>query len=285
MRFNSFQIRLKQHALQEICHDVCQRVQFFHNFVCKGFYTPPPLFFSSPGLNALAANTVEDILQWPLQRASEGTITFISKLMAAAFGGHVIGLALFASSLEGPIIQMASTAFGALGSPILGIFIMGATVPWANKFGALVGAVVSLSFNLWICAGSALYGSPPKPLPSIGLEGCSRLTGGATVLTDKANNNTTTPGYENDVSFLFRISYEWYALLGTTVCMAVGLAVSALVRMLCGARHTGSKGMCVVNEADSRYIFPCVRWIWGMRHPHSSDSDDSNFDPKGGTAV
>ncbi|RUS87360.1 hypothetical protein EGW08_004902 [Elysia chlorotica] len=91
----------------------------------------------SSGINSLAANTVEDILRRPLRSMSEGSITLLTKLFVLVYGGIILSLAYLAKAMKGPITQMANTVFGACGSPIMGIFLMGAAVPWANKHGAL----------------------------------------------------------------------------------------------------------------------------------------------------
>ncbi|GFO44793.1 sodium-coupled monocarboxylate transporter 1 [Plakobranchus ocellatus] len=126
----------------------------------------------SSGINAMAANTVQDILPSLLRSASEATITFVTKLFVGFYGSLAIGLAYLAQSMDGPVTQLASAVFGAFGAPILGIFVMGAAVPWANKFGALAGVVVSLALNLWIGLGSAIQAAPLKTLPPITTENC-----------------------------------------------------------------------------------------------------------------
>ncbi|GFR73669.1 sodium-coupled monocarboxylate transporter 2 [Elysia marginata] len=235
-----------------------------------------------PGLNALAANTVEDVLRRPLQNLSEGTVTFITKLTAAAYGILIIGLTYLTTSLQGSIIQMAITVFGAFGSPILGIFVMGASIPWANKFGALAGAAVSLSFNLWISLGSRLYGSPPQTLPALSTTGCSAFFGLANttdiILESKKNmsgvlfSHSTSVNYtgvvnatqemsDPNVFLLYRISHEWYSTLGTLVCIAVGLLVSYITNCLVLYRRDESPSERVLS---ARYTFPFLRKFWKM---------------------
>ncbi|GFR73675.1 sodium-coupled monocarboxylate transporter 2 [Elysia marginata] len=236
----------------------------------------------SLGLNALAANTVEDVLRRPLQNLKEGTVTLITKLTVTAYGVLIIGLSYFTTFLQGSIIQMAITVVGAFGSPILGIFVMGASVPWANKFGALAGAAVSLSFNLWISLGRRLYGSPPQTLPSISTTGCSALVAlsnttdeileskknisdvlffHSTIVNDTGVVNATQEMSDPNVFLLYRISHEWYSTLGTLVCIAVGLLVSYITNCLVLYRRDESPSERVLS---ARYTFPFLRKFWKM---------------------
>ena len=248
--------------------------------------------FPSAGINALAANTVEDILKRPLSSLKESTATFITKLIVLIYGGIILGLTYLAKSLEGSITQMASTVFGACKAPILGIFLMGGAVPWANKYGALAGLATSLAFNLWISLGYRLHGVPIVPLPSIGTEGCSRWLGSenSTILVQGDGFNSTvniavshmtmaansscsnemkgeidTSPHTESIFPLYRISYDWYSLFGTTVCVVVGLIVSYVTNRF------GMNGNAKRREAseelsttEPRFIFPFLRRFWGM---------------------
>ncbi|GFR83645.1 sodium-coupled monocarboxylate transporter 1 [Elysia marginata] len=240
----------------------------------------------SSGINALAANTVEDVMRQPLRSLSEGTITLLTKLFVLFYGGIIIGLAYLAKSLKGPITQMASSVFGACGSPILGIFLMGGAVPWANKYGALSGLLASLTFNLWITVGNRVHGVPIEPLPSIGTEGCSKWAGldNSTDAVDIFLSNFTSSVLFNTVTAnssgiqqgamggtspseifpMYKISYDWYSMFGTIVCVVVGLLVSYLTNRCCA----DVKGRpAIAFSTESRLIFPFLRRFWGIEEP------------------
>ncbi|GFN79641.1 sodium-coupled monocarboxylate transporter 1 [Plakobranchus ocellatus] len=237
----------------------------------------------SSGINALAANTVEDILPRVLQSLREGTIVFITKLLVLFYGALVIGLTYFATSLEGPVTQMGITVFGAFGSPILGIFLMGATVPWANKYGAFAGVICSLTFNLWISVGNRVHGIPIKALPTVGTEGCynwagisnttTALNGQMNISTDflpflgAANNSESiiTSNQHTSKPFpMYEISYDWYSMFGTIVCLVVGLSVSFVTNRFWVDSRTYR---CNEASSEARYIFPFLRRFWGMENP------------------
>ena len=229
----------------------------------------------------MAAITIQDILGRPLQHVKEEIITFITKLLVVAYGALAIGLAYFAQSMDGPVTQLSGSVFGALGSPILGIIVMGAAVPWANKYGALAGAAVSLAINLWVSLGGALHASPLKPLPPITTEKCFELNtslyknGLSTVLYNMSvshadehgilpttiNYNIRKNGGPSDSFFLYDITYEWYPVIGCIVCIAFGLVVSLLTNPRQNGKSRFSVDTCS-NEA--KYIFPFLRSFWGF---------------------
>lgn len=239
----------------------------------------------SSGINALAANTVEDVLRRPLGSLKERTIILLTKLFVLLYGGLIIGLAYMAKSLKGPIAQMASSVFGACGSPLLGIFLIGGAVPWANKYGALAGLLTSLTFNLWITIGHRVQGVPIVALPSIGTEGCDRwaglnssseitgifsygvsrptsMTSGAIATSIAGTVATPLQHPSPSTSFsMYNISYDWYSMFGTIICVAVGLIVSYITNKADGC----FKGRLAVGfYTEARLIFPFLRKFWGI---------------------
>ncbi|XP_046560465.1 sodium-coupled monocarboxylate transporter 1-like [Haliotis rubra] len=94
----------------------------------------------SSGINGLAANTVEDILRPCLQRnrTSDYAVTILAKVLVFVYGILAIGLAYAADSMKGPVSQSSLAAFGATGGPVLGMFLLGALIPWCNKMVTLI---------------------------------------------------------------------------------------------------------------------------------------------------
>ncbi|XP_025108525.1 sodium/iodide cotransporter-like [Pomacea canaliculata] len=126
----------------------------------------------SSGLNSLAANTTEDLLRRPLSKLSPAYVTKVTKIIALLFGFVVTGVAYTFRSLEGPVTQLTTTALGASSGPVTGLFIMGFVFPQANKFGAITGSVVALTFNMWMSIGSFMYGTCKPKKPAGPLYGC-----------------------------------------------------------------------------------------------------------------
>ena len=228
-------------------------------------------------------------------------MTFITKLIVLVYGGIILGLAYLAKSLKGSIAQMAGTVFGACGSPLLGIFLMGGAVPWANKYGALAGLAASLALNLWISLGTRLQGVPIKALPSIGTEGCSRWLGAenSTIITQGDGLNSTVNIAVSNITMattdnssseaqggignsphiesvfpLYKLSYDWYSLVGTCVCIIVGLIVSCITNRCAMKRKAkGREAGEELYSTEPRLIFPFLRPLWGMEESGRNSYD------------
>ncbi|BFZ00829.1 hypothetical protein BsWGS_03870 [Bradybaena similaris] len=219
----------------------------------------------SSGMNSLAANTVEDLLKVPMQSLTEKRVTLIAKMFVVLYGAIIVGLAYGASSVKGPVTQMSVSIFGACGGPIFGMFLLGLMVPWANKYGALAGGLLAIMFNIFLALTGQLYGRKPTKLPPVSTANCPSSgnvssvfssylltsTASGNIFTEDANDNFTSfssvasnhvftssemPMIDSKLqeygNFLFDISYVWYSLIGTTVCLLVGLFVSYLTRGL-----------------------------------------------------
>lgn len=219
----------------------------------------------SSGMNSLAANTVEDILKVPMQSLTEKTVTLFAKMFVVLYGAIIVGLAYGASSVQGPVTQMSGSVFGACGGPIFGMFLMGLMVPWANKYGAFAGGLLAIIFNVFLAVTGQLYGRKPAKLQPASTANCPSSrnvtsvsssyfltsTPSGNIFTEDANDNFTSfssiasnhifTSTEKllidskpleDGNFLFDISYVWYSLIGTIVCLVVGLFVSYITRGL-----------------------------------------------------
>ncbi|BFZ08568.1 hypothetical protein BsWGS_11607 [Bradybaena similaris] len=218
----------------------------------------------SSGISALAANTIEDLLKTPLKTLRESTVTFITKIVVFGYGLLIIGLAYGASSLKGPLTQTVISGVGACAGPIVGIFLLGALVPWSNKYGAIGGGAVSLLFNLWIAIGNQMYMSNMTFLPPPTSDMCNRNSSIIHVA------NVSMPYFINESLFLheidgtskgqterrdrygfflYDISVDWYGFIGTAVCFMFGMAISYCSRRRC------------VEVIDSRLLFPFAHRI------------------------
>jgi SSS family solute:Na+ symporter len=87
----------------------------------------------SSGLSALSSLVVCDWL--PGRKLELG----VSRLMSALFGVVMIGMALVAPYLGEHVFDIIIRVSGAFFGPLLGLFLLGAAVRWANAQGALIG--------------------------------------------------------------------------------------------------------------------------------------------------
>nr|XP_018902470.1 PREDICTED: putative sodium-dependent multivitamin transporter isoform X1 [Bemisia tabaci]XP_018902471.1 PREDICTED: putative sodium-dependent multivitamin transporter isoform X1 [Bemisia tabaci]XP_018902472.1 PREDICTED: putative sodium-dependent multivitamin transporter isoform X1 [Bemisia tabaci] len=187
----------------------------------------------SAAINSLAAVTVQDFIK-PLHSAvSKGvmldsTCSYLLKALVLLFGILCIGVA-YLTQFFGSILQMSLTLFGVIGGPVLAVFTMGVLNPYCNQKGALTGLFLGLIFSFW------LGFSGPKPIPqrlSIDISGCANST--LVTINDLTNEisieEDSTTVYpltdEQSYSYLFRISYLYYIVLGFFSTAIVAVLVS-----------------------------------------------------------
>ncbi|CAG5130929.1 unnamed protein product, partial [Candidula unifasciata] len=219
-------------------------------------------------INSLAANTIEDILKKPLHKLHETTLTLITKCLVFLYGILIIGLAYGASSLQGSVSQMVASITGPWAGTVLGIFLLGAIVPWANKYGAICGGVIALLFSMWIAIGNQMYGgkaatvSPPPTDMCFQNSSLGQFTVDGMLQTNFYNitffhsdlGNKSVIGHSSQKRqqsterfFPYDISNEWFALIGCTITLVVGTVISFFTRK------------CALSVTDQKYLFPFIR--------------------------
>ncbi|KAK7110795.1 hypothetical protein V1264_014614 [Littorina saxatilis] len=177
----------------------------------------------SSGINALAANSVEDLLARPLRGMKDTTVTLIAKMLVVFYGLLTIGLAYLMKSMTGPVTQIATSAFGACGGPMVGMFLLGGAFPWGNKYGAVGGGLIGLVVNLWIAIGTRMYGAPMVSLPPGPIHNCSALDNTTFLL---GNNSSFADVSMYDV--MASAAPEGFDL--TTMALDMNLTASSLER-------------------------------------------------------
>ncbi|XP_059148708.1 sodium-coupled monocarboxylate transporter 2-like [Physella acuta] len=231
----------------------------------------------SSGISALSANTVEDILRKSIGGFQESRITFFTKVLVCLYGLVIVGLAYVADSIDGPVTQMSSSVFGACGGPVVGVFFLGACIPWSNKYGALGGGGLALVFNVWLAITGQMYGRKSRPLTPPPVDGC--YTNGSTLLQNATftfvNLTLTTPAVQPISNkdpysygfFLYDISYIWYGFIGCFVAFIAGALIS-----FCFKNYDHTK-------TDPRLIIPILRKMWSLPEPEHKQhkQDNSTF--------
>ncbi|KAL4229363.1 Sodium-dependent multivitamin transporter [Mactra antiquata] len=222
----------------------------------------------SSGINAMAANTIQDLLG-NVHGWSQSRKTLVAKLSVFIYGILAVILAYLARNLSGPVTQMALTAFGSAGGPVSGIFFLGAIFPQANWIGAFTGGIVSITFNMWLAVSSFLYRKPTIKSPPLPTSGCDmiynttqylfdnttmgHMTTESSLYTTTEISTITSMEEESHHLVIYDISYMYFGLVGFLVTMIVGLAVSLLTR---------SKD----HQTEECYIFPCLRSLWKIEY-------------------
>lgn len=201
----------------------------------------------SAAVNSLAAVTLEDYIK-PLytvfcrQDLVDKGSSYRAKLISVIYGVVCIAIAFLAEYL-GSVLQASLTIFNVVGGPILGLFSLGMFFPIANQTGALTGFAASLAFSLFLGFPTTKPAIPSLP-----------------VYTDQCPKNLTMTAFSaptflksnDDIFYLYRLSYMWLGVLGLIVCIFVGLAISFL------ASHVLNIHPRNVNHLDPNLFVPPV---------------------------
>ncbi|XP_063957351.1 sodium-coupled monocarboxylate transporter 1-like isoform X1 [Lytechinus pictus] len=191
----------------------------------------------SSGVNALAAITAEDGVKaiWP--NISERNYARVAKILALVYGMLAIGFSFCISFMQSGILQFTVSMVGVISGGFLGVFILAVFVHRCNSKGAVTGFVASFIVMVWIKVGSIIYPSSRGQLP-LSIEGCPVPNGTYTTYTIPTTEWTTAtlPGSTQEtiseelpaITNLYHISFLYYGLIGSIVCIITSMIVSYL---------------------------------------------------------
>uniref|UniRef100_A0A3Q3KUM3 Solute carrier family 5 member 5 n=1 Tax=Mastacembelus armatus TaxID=205130 RepID=A0A3Q3KUM3_9TELE len=175
----------------------------------------------STSINAMAAVTVEDLLQPYLIHMTQRKLILLSKGLSFLYGIGCITVAALSSFLDWGVLQGSFTVMGVVSGPLLGVFILGMFVPATNQLGVFSGILVGFCVSVWLAVGSTLYPPSEKTmgvLPSFAVK-CepSNIT-----LNSSSNQDEHSAGLHN----FYSMSYLYFGAMATSSVVLVGLIVS-----------------------------------------------------------
>lgn len=124
----------------------------------------------------------------------------------------------------GPVFQIAVSTRVTEG-PMLGLFVLGMMVPWANTKGVLVGGYTSLMCMAWLMGGAqwhTMHGRIKHSSLPTSVDGCSYPW-------NETLSSTTAPTLTNsseEPMILFQISFIYYTMIGAAITIIVGTIAS-----------------------------------------------------------
>ncbi|XP_051158287.1 putative sodium-dependent multivitamin transporter [Leptopilina boulardi] len=185
-------------------------------------------------LNSLSAVILEDYIK-PFYKKKDKTlsdakVTLLGKFFAITSGMICLGVSFIVGNF-GSLIEAAIAFSAVFTGPLLGTFTLGMFTETANEIGTLIGFLSSILFMFWI-----IFGGPGFPLPQLPFnnEDCNiTLTNNSTILDLKLENSSTF--------FLYRISYMWYAPLGTTLTLIIGWVFSLIIYKISATQNSSTK--------------------------------------------
>lgn len=139
-------------------------------------------------------------------------------------GAISVGLVFLVERL-GSVFQIALSMRGVTDGPLLGLFLLGMLVPWANAKGALFGGYVGLISMLWLVGGVQWHTIHDRikydSLPT-SIDGCLYPLNQTlpTVITPTRMDSSEEP------MILFQISFMYYNMIGMVIVVVVGIITS-----------------------------------------------------------
>ncbi|KAJ6635354.1 Sodium-coupled monocarboxylate transporter 1 [Pseudolycoriella hygida] len=184
----------------------------------------------SSGINSLTAVVYEDVIKpyvWP--KLTDRQALRLLKVMSVISGILCI-LAAMVSGFMGNVIQATMFAFGLLGAPMFGTFMLGLFVPFANNKGALTGLFTGFVFNLWMGVGAMHNLSYYPTLEKDYVDGCPEkyfnVSGHEFNKTLHAEMIQGEIARTESIFPIYRISFMYYMLIGVVIVMVIGTVTS-----------------------------------------------------------
>lgn len=208
----------------------------------------------SSGINSLSAVTLEDIIKPLYHRRKKKELPeyycrSLTRTLALFYGMLSIGLSYVPVKYGSYILNLDMTfsAYGVLGGPIIGVFVLGIVFPVANSLGGGIGLVIGTLFGIWMWIGRLLCENSghekvqfPQPTE------CSSICN----LTGFSMTNSKFKGFPAEKIFvdcplqaMYDVSYLWYGLIGSFITIAIGLFVS-MVSGAHGAKRVSPDLLC-----------------------------------------
>ena len=180
-------------------------------------------------LSGTATNTWEDSLKVRLGHLSDYQATMVIRGLVVVYGILSALVALLATVVPGNIYKLTVSSLGYISGPFLGMFLLGGLTKLTEWRGVIVGGVAGLAVNFWIGIGALYYPSAYTPLPPLSSHACANVTMGAWQNQYKTNISLQRP---LGVHRIHDISFMYYTPVGMMVTIAIGILVSASLRML-----------------------------------------------------
>ena len=237
--------------------DVASRIPGLPGLFIAGIFSAALSSISSI-LNTKAGIIYEDFIRHRYPDASEKRASDIMKLLVVVLGVIMLSLVFVVDHL-GSIFRLNYAINGLTIGAFFGIFSIGMMSRTANTKGVMCGAFVSLLVVGTIIIGAQSLPKPPS-LPS-SIDNCEYPWNMTSILVAISNHSDSI----EEIPLIFRLSFMYYALLGTIILFVVALPVSWLT------------GGC--EPFDERLLTPLLRSrLWKEKSEVDRQMDLNNHE-------
>ncbi|KAM7315682.1 sodium-coupled monocarboxylate transporter 2-like [Ixodes scapularis] len=158
----------------------------------------------------------------------------------AFFFGIIMTLYSLIIPLFGSALQVVMVSFSAASGPFVGVMLLALVFPWGNGQGALSGAFVTLSIQMWQVIGRYTLDIRHPRMPAT-IEYCPNSS---LVSAYLGSNSSTTNAMEEDLLFIYRISSYWWLFFSMMLTVIIGNIASLLTGGSSDTLHLTSS-LCV----------------------------------------
>ncbi|XP_026729219.1 sodium-coupled monocarboxylate transporter 1 [Trichoplusia ni] len=224
------------------------------------------LSFLVSNVNSLSTVTWEDFISFApaFKGISDKEQLTVIKIIGVVYAIVIMCLSLCVG-LVGGVVEGSLLVTSATSGALLGVFILAALCPFANGTGALWGMIASHIITAWMAVGRLLYVDKQKAMLPLSVEQCSNATLTTVYhplrpvevnqtlmklapIFQSINNTHHIPVESAAVIGLqkfYSVSYMWYAVIGTLVCVTLGNIIGLI---------TGSEK----DAFDERLLHPLI---------------------------
>ena len=149
-----------------------------------------------------------------------------------------------------------------LGGPVLGLFLLGVFVPFANSKGAFAGTISGLTLTIWLFLGHVAYGIkyPKKLMYTFGCNATNIPLAQDCSVTYMPVPTAPIP-VKSTMETFHSLSYTWYGTCAVIVTLTVGIIVSLLTSNNLKLKNNKIKKMFLTKfkgNHDDKKIDPCL---------------------------
>ncbi|KAF5273206.1 hypothetical protein FQA39_LY07537 [Lamprigera yunnana] len=153
------------------------------------------------------------------------------KVISVLIGLSSIALIYLLENI-GTIFEAVYYIKGITDGAVLGIFLLGTLCPIANTKGAFSGGVASVTLMGIIIIGTQIYkwnGSITHATKPLHTYGCN-VTNNQTFIGSATKSKAALGSANEEVFWLFRISFHYYYVIGTITALVIGLLISWITK-------------------------------------------------------
>ncbi|GAB0099580.1 hypothetical protein DMENIID0001_154640 [Sergentomyia squamirostris] len=208
----------------------------FNGIFVAGIFSAS-LSTTSSYLNAMSGVIYEDFISQKYSDLSDRSANRIMKIIVIFLGILQIFVVFFIEKM-GMVMQISTQCMALSTAALITLFILGVLVPKANSKGAVLGALAAVGTMLTFIIGSLEKKHDP-PLP-FRTDGCQSSVNASVV--HQLTSTMTSRSFEvdeDDVFWLFRLSFVYYAFVGTII----GFGVGYLTSILTGGQHIKNQNL------------------------------------------